>query len=53
MQLMSHLRFDFNHVHPLFISLKKRGCLENQQICHIEFIEMRTNLLANHCQISA
>jgi len=26
---------------------------KNKQICHIEFIEMRTNLFTSHCHISA
>jgi len=31
---------------------ERRGFLKSKQICHIEFIEMRTNLFANHCYIS-
>ena len=31
---------------------KRKESVKSKQICHIEFIEMRTNLFANHCYIS-
>ncbi len=34
------------------LMIKKRGCLKRNQICHIEFIEMFTDLIPTDCYIS-